>query len=90
MKLWQRVVVTNLAGLLGVSSSLFVLPTNTPFFLWLGSSILVLAVFNIAIFRRHQKTASGTVQSRPKAWDVLIALCVAFWILDVLVHILRR
>jgi hypothetical protein len=91
MKLWQRVVVLNSAALLGVASSLFVLPASTPFYLWLGLSALVLAVFNIAIFRRHRKIASGTKQASPKAWDIYIGLlCVTFWILDVLIHILRR
>ena len=90
MKLWQKIFVLNIAGLLGVASSLFVVPANTPFLLWLILSAVVLAVFNVAIFVRERKTASGTRPATSKAWDVFIALCVAFWILDVLVHILRR
>jgi hypothetical protein len=90
MKLWKRILVLNTAGLLGVASSLFVLPANTPLYLWLVLSALVLVALNVAILVRHRKTATGTRPKTSKTWDVIIALCLAFWALEVLVHILRR
>ena len=90
MKLWQKALVLNAAFLLGIASSMFVLPPSTPFFIWLIVSCVVLIAFNVAMFVRLRKPSSGTRPKTSKAWDVFIALCVAFWILDVLVHILRR
>ena len=90
MKLWKKVLVLNIAGLLGVASSMFVVPDNTPVYLWLVLAGLTLAGFNVLIFVRRREIASGSRPATSKAQNVLIALGVAFWILDVLVHILRR
>jgi hypothetical protein len=88
--LWKKALVLNLAGLLGIASSLLVLPANTPFVLWFGVSAGVLVIFNVAIFVRHRKSVSGTRSTNSKEWNVIIALGVALWILDVLIHVLRR
>jgi len=90
MKLWQKVFVLNMAGLLGIASSLFLVPANTPFFPWLIVSVVLLAGFNVAIFGRFRRPASGTKPVDSKVTDVIITVGVVFWILDVLVQILRR
>jgi hypothetical protein len=90
MKLWQKVLVVNVAGLLGIASSLFVLPANTPFFPWLMVSVVMLATFNVMIIVRHRKIASGSRPTASKATTIIIALGTAIWILDILVHVLRR
>ena len=90
MKLWQKVFVMNVAGLLGIASSLFVLPANTPFFTWLMVSVVILAIFNVVIFVRHRKIASGSRLTASKATTIIIALGTAIWILDILAHVLRR
>jgi hypothetical protein len=90
MKLWKKALVLNIAGLLGIASSIFVVPPNTPFFLWLIISAVVLSAFNVAIFVRHRKAGPGSRQPTSKTTDAIIALGVVFWIVDVLVHILRR
>jgi hypothetical protein len=90
MKLWKKALVLNIAGLIGIASSMVVVPANTPFWLWSILSVAVLATFNVVMFVRHRKLVPGSKPTTSKAWDILIALCVIFWILDVLVHILRR
>jgi hypothetical protein len=90
MKLWQRAFLTNIALLLGIGSSLFVLPPNVPFFTWLIGSSLVFVTFNIVMFARFKRAASDARPKTSKPMKVIGALCVAFWILDILVHLLRR
>jgi hypothetical protein len=90
MKFWKKAVVLNLAGLLGIASSIFVVPPNTPFVFWLIISAVALAVFNAALVWRHRKAASGGSQGTSKVATVIGWVCVAFWILDVLVHVIRR
>jgi hypothetical protein len=90
MKPWQKAFVLNVAVLLGIASSLFVLPANTPFFLWLTISVVVLAAFNIAIVVRERRIAPGSRPRASKATTIVIALGAAIWILDILVHVLRR
>jgi hypothetical protein len=89
MKFWKKAVVLNLAGLLGIASSILVVPPNTPFVLWLIISAVVLTVFNAALVWRHRKAASGNLKIS-KVSAVIIWVGATFWIVDVLFHIFRR
>jgi hypothetical protein len=90
VEVWQKLSLMNVAFLLGIASSIFVVPASTPFFILLAASAVVLVTLNVAMFRRLRKTTSGAKPATSKTWNVIIAICVAFWILDVLVHIFGR
>jgi hypothetical protein len=89
MKFWKKAVVLNVAGLLGIASSIFVVPPNTSFVLWLIISVVVLTLFNVAIVWRHRKGSSDNLKTS-KVSAVIIWVGATLWILDVLFHILRR
>ena len=90
MKLSQKLLILNIAGLVGIASSLFVLPGNTPFFLWVAVSAGVLIVFNVAMVIRHSKITPGRTPTASKTTTIIIALGTAIWILDILARVLHR
>jgi hypothetical protein len=90
MKLWQRALVLNIAFLLGIGSSVFVVPENMLFRTWLIISILMLVALNIALFGRFKKNELGARLKTSKGASIIAVLCVAYWIIQVVVHIIRR
>lgn len=89
MKLWQKMSLLNFAGVIGIASSMFVLPASTPFWLWIVSSIVVLAALNVAFYVRQRKPTSGSSPTSMRA-KIIIAVGAAIWLLDILAHVLHR
>ncbi|MGE0407064.1 MAG: hypothetical protein AB7O65_12270 [Candidatus Korobacteraceae bacterium] len=75
MKLWKKVLLFNGAGLVGVASSLFVLPADTPFAIWLiGSSMA----------SENKPGISSRVTT------VITVTVGVYWVLNILLHVLYR
>jgi len=58
VKKWQKFTVLNIALLLGILASFFMVPSETPAWLWGSISVVVIAAMNYALFRKL-KSAVG-------------------------------
>jgi hypothetical protein len=58
MSRWKKVALVNVGGLLGIGLSLFIVPPQTPLWIWATLSVLCLAVFNCFLFRRLRRSTS--------------------------------
>ena len=66
MSSWKKVALVNMGGLLGVAGSLFILPPNTPLWIWATASVVCLAALNYFLIRRLRKS-TGERTVRPTA-----------------------
>jgi hypothetical protein len=55
MSTWKKVALLNVSGLFGIGLSLFMVPPQTPLWIWASLSVLCLAVFNLFLFRRLRR-----------------------------------
>ena len=58
MSTWKKVTLVNGGWLIGIAISLFIVPPNTPLWLWATVSGTVLAVMNYFFFGRQRGIAS--------------------------------
>ena len=79
MSSWKNVALVNVGGLLGIGVSLFIVPPNTPLWIWATASVACLAALNYFLIRRLQKSADERTV-RPTAnivmWLGVIVLLV--------------
>jgi hypothetical protein len=88
MKPRKRFAAINVGALIGIGLSLFVVPSNTPFWLWLAISTATIAIFNFFLYRRLKKPLD-TPKAEPMP-AIIAWICTAFFLLEVLFHIFRR
>jgi hypothetical protein len=88
MSAWEKVALANVGGLLGIGISLFVVPPNTPLWIWTTVAVVCLAVFNYLIIRRLQEsTGASKVGSAP---SIVIWLGVVVLLLELVFRYGRR
>jgi len=88
MKPWKKFAAINVGALIGIGLSLFIVPPNTPFWMWLAISTATIAIFNFFLYRRLKKPVGA-----PKAEPIpaIIAwICTGFFLLEVAFHFFHR
>jgi hypothetical protein len=88
MKPWKKCAAINVGALIGIGLSLLVVPPNTPFWLWLAISIATIAIVNFFLYRRLKKPP-GALRPEPLPM-IIVWICTAFFLLDVIFHLLHR
>jgi hypothetical protein len=83
---WKRFLLLNGSAVAGLAVSLFVVPDNTPLWVWIVASMVVLTVLNVSLVLRKK---SGEIPSL-KARTVVIVAAVVFLALDVILSRLFR
>ena len=74
----------NVGGLVGIGVSIFIVPPETPLWIWATASMVCLAVFNYLLIRRLQKsTGASKVSSAP---SIVIWLGVVVLLLEVVLR----
>jgi hypothetical protein len=63
--MWKKIVLVNGGGLVGIITSLFILPPQTPVWLWAAVSGCALVALNYVCFA-WRRTASGERKSGVK------------------------
>jgi uncharacterized YccA/Bax inhibitor family protein len=81
MKTWQTYSLMNLAALAGIAISLFIVPGETPFWIWAACSALGLALCNLLIYFRAVRRRNATSASAKREWVVAL-FGLAFLIID--------
>jgi len=56
---WQKFTLLNLGALVGVFASLFMVPANTPTWLWAAIAGVVIAVLNYLLLAKLKKVERG-------------------------------
>ena len=56
---WKRLLLVNVCGAIGVFASIFILPSNTRFWLWAAVSAIVLLILNYLAFSRARSGAAN-------------------------------
>ena len=61
MATWKKALLVNAGGVIGVAISLFIVPAQTSFWLWVVVSVTILLVLNYAFFfwRRNGQSDQG-------------------------------
>jgi hypothetical protein len=80
MSTWKRIVLVNVAGLVGIAVSLFVLPQQIRFWVWASVSVVVLALLNYAFLRPRQPATIA----RKRGARVIVGLGLVLLLLDLL------
>jgi hypothetical protein len=75
-------LILNVAAVFGLLVSLFIVPGNTPFWLWCVVAVLVLAVLNIALMLKFRRGSRSDLSKRTRT--AIIALGAAFLLLDII------
>jgi hypothetical protein len=88
MSAWKKVALVNVGGLLGIGISFFVVPPNTPLWIWATVSVVCLAVFNYLIIRRLQKSTGE--RKIGSASSIVIWLGVVVLLLELVFRYWRR
>jgi hypothetical protein len=84
MKPWKRFTAINVGALIGIGLSLFIVPPNTPFWMWLAISTAAIAILNFFLYRRLKKPAAA-----PKAEPlpaILAWIGVAIFLGELIFH----
>jgi hypothetical protein len=81
---WRRVLLINMGLLAGISISLFIVPQNTPLWIWVVSSLAFLVAMNYAQFAWHSTIARRTNDARTKRAVIIGLLGILFLILDLI------
>ena len=89
MKKWQKFTVLNAGLFLGVLASIFVVPSDTPVWLWGAISIVVIAAMNYALFRKL-KSAAGAQGEQSKGSTLIIAVGFLTFVIDLLYRFVHR
>ena len=74
LKRWQLVLIVNVSGLLGIFITLFTLPGNTPFWLWVGASIFALAVMNVIVLFRFRSAGQDAEPTDSRKSTFVVAV----------------
>lgn len=89
VKKWQKFTVLNVGILLGIVASNFMLPSNTPAWLWAAISIVVIITMNYLLVRKL-RSAAGTPREQVKGSTVIIAVGFLIVLIDMLVRLAHR
>jgi uncharacterized membrane protein YfcA len=84
MSTWKKVLAVNSAGLLGVILSLFIVPSQTPLWMWAIVSVVVLFVLNYLCFGwRRRVNDKGIDKTKSTA---VIALGFVVLLMDLILR----
>jgi hypothetical protein len=89
-KRWQKFTLLNVGLLLGVLASLFMVPGNTPTWLWAAISTTVVASMNYLAFARLRKVERGESIKYTKLTTLVIALGFVFFLIDLFLSLTRH
>jgi hypothetical protein len=78
---WQKPVLLNIAGLVGVVVSLFIVPGETPFWLWCVIAIVVIAALNTILYVGRRRVADSARTAR----TAIVIVGVMLLMIDVIV-----
>jgi hypothetical protein len=87
MKMWKKVVLFNAGWLLGIGLSLFVVPRQTPLWLWATLSSITLAFLDFVFFGRQN---SRELSNNGRFFSVVGCLGLVIFFLDILYRYLHR
>jgi hypothetical protein len=92
VKVWHKVVVINIAAVLGFFLSLFILPGDTPFYPALTIWVVILLIFNITMFIRFRKLSpnSAIPESSVKPSNFVLAIAILIVLLEIYFRAVRR
>ena len=83
LKTWRRVLLINISLLIGFAISAFILPPNTPAWLWALVCLLALLVLNYFFLRRPLKVDN---EQRSRLPQVIMLLGFVILLLDLIYH----
>lgn len=78
----KQIVIVNIAATLGIATSLFIVPGNTPLWVWAVIAIGFLIVTNVVLLVRP---AESIAESNRATRTIIITLGAAILIIDILV-----
>jgi hypothetical protein len=88
MKTWKRFAVINVGVLTGIGLSLFLVPPNTPFWLWAIIATAIIGGFNFLLYKTQRRSPT-----KPKL-EPLPAfigwICTGFFLLELVFHFFHR
>jgi uncharacterized membrane protein YfcA len=84
MKPWKKFALMNVACLIGIGLSAFIVPSNTPFWLWLTIGAATIAIFNFFLYRRLGR--SSTKPKKEPVPAVLGWIGVAIFLGELIFH----
>lgn len=88
MPTWKKALLVNGGGVIGIAMSLFIVPAQTSFWLWVVVAVTVLMVLNY-IFLIWRRTGEGD-QGKPNRSTVLIFVGCIVLLLDLVLRYLHR
>ena len=88
MATWKKALPVNAGGVIGVAISLFIVPAQTSFLLWVLVAVIILLVLNY-IFLFWQHTGQSD-QGKPSRSTLVICLGCIVLLMDLLLRYLHR
>jgi uncharacterized membrane protein YfcA len=89
VKKWQKFTVLNAGMLLGVLASIFMLPSDTPTWLWASVCIVVIVAMNYLLLGKL-RGSSGAQAKLPRSSTLIIAVGFLIFVIDLLYHLAHR
>jgi len=89
-KTWQIFAALNVGLVLGISASLFMVPGNTPFWLWAAISGCFIMAANYLLFARLRKTSEPESTKDTKLSPVLAWVGVLIFLLDLVLRLIQH
>jgi uncharacterized membrane protein YfcA len=84
MARWKLLCIVNVAAVVGlIAATVFLIPPQTPLWIWAISSVAVLVVLNLTFWH---KTKSAQPRRSDSAAVTIIILGFIFFLLDIIFH----
>ena len=87
MPTWKKALLVNAGGVIGVAISLFIVPAQTSFWLWVVVSVTILLVLNHVFFFWRQTGHSD--QEKPSRSTLVICLGCIVLLVDLMLRYLH-
>ena len=89
MSKWKKTLLVNTGGVIGIATSLFIVPAQTSLWLWLVVAVAVLMVLNYVFFIWRRTSQSDSENKISRSTIVICLGCVVL-LLDLMLRYLHR
>ena len=79
VKPWKQFVLVNAVAIFGIGCSLFMVPNNTPVRVWAAISGCVIAIPNIVVYRRLNRSGVSVLSSIVPVVGLAILIAEGGW-----------
>jgi len=85
LKIWQQILLVNVATLVGVIVSLFAAPPDTPVWMWaVGSTLAVVSLNCVYIQYRRRRARHGRAAYDPRPGRIILRVVLPLFVLYVI------